>query len=195
MKRTDSDGATIDLKFTNGNPSLGIPATTVDDNWLNTVQEEIALFIESQGITLDQTGTDVTQLQQALGAFVGGGGVSIPDFSIENDISTAADVTSFTFNSATTKAARVLFDLERRTDDSSVVETGEIFLTFDSENLQWKLSLDSKFDDAGVVFSVTTTDQGGPGPYVAQVQYTSSDLTGAGYVGTLKLKNVITVNA
>lgn len=193
MKRTDADGATVNNLFTEGNPSLGVPATTVDSSWLNTIQEEVALFIESQGITLDQTGADVTQLQQALNGFIGGGGVSIADFTVDNNIGTPTDVTNFTFSSATVKAVRVLFDIARRTDTQNLVETGEIYLSFDDESNQWRISLDSKFDDAGVAFSVTTTDQGGPGPYVAQVQYVSSDLTGAGYSGTLKMKNVTTV--
>ncbi len=42
----------------------GPPATTVDDTWLNAMQEEIVSFIESAGLTPD--GSDLTQLKQAV---------------------------------------------------------------------------------------------------------------------------------
>lgn len=184
MKRTDSDGATVDNKFTNGNPSLGIPATTVDDNWLNTIQEEVSLFIEAQGITLDQTGVDVTQLQQAINAVVGSG-VSIPDFSISNNVASASDVTNLVFNKANVKSATMVFDINRRVDGSELNEMGKIHCVYKPESDEWDLTYDSQFDDAGVIFTIDTA--------TGQVQYTSSDFAGANYSGTLKVKNIITV--
>lgn len=41
--------------FTKGNPGSGIPATVVDDDWANAVQEEICGVIEGAGILLDKT--------------------------------------------------------------------------------------------------------------------------------------------
>jgi len=64
MFRIDSPGATVDNKFTNGNPALGIPATDVSDEWLNSIQEELAYTIEQSGITLNKAST--TQLNAAL---------------------------------------------------------------------------------------------------------------------------------
>lgn len=184
MKRVDGDGATVNNLFTNGNPSLGIPATTVDDNWLNSVQEELALFIEAQGITLDQTGVDLTQLQQAMNNFVVGGGVGITDVVIANNQTVATDVTGLLFDKLQTKSARILFDIFRKTDSDSFEEVGEMFVSYNSETDAWRLSLDSKFDDAGVVFAITSA---------GQVQYTSDNIAGGSYVGTLKLKNVTKV--
>jgi hypothetical protein len=40
--------------FTKGNPGGGIPATVVDDHWLNTVQEEICAVVVAAGLTLDK---------------------------------------------------------------------------------------------------------------------------------------------
>jgi hypothetical protein len=51
--------------FTNGDPTLGQPATIVEADLLNAVQEEIAHVIEQAGIVLSKT--DRTQLYQALG--------------------------------------------------------------------------------------------------------------------------------
>lgn len=50
--------------FTKGNPALSIPATIVDDDWANAVQEEIANVIEASGLTLSKTVR--TQLLSAL---------------------------------------------------------------------------------------------------------------------------------
>lgn len=64
MHRIDGANATIDNKFTLGNPGAGIPATTVTADILNAIQEEICKVIESSGIVLNKP--DNTQLSQAL---------------------------------------------------------------------------------------------------------------------------------
>lgn len=64
MHRTDGDGHSSNL-FTDGNPSLGIEATQVEQHWLNAVQEELVhVILTKAGITLVK-GTN-TQLGQAL---------------------------------------------------------------------------------------------------------------------------------
>jgi len=52
--------------FTKGNPSTGTPATIVDDDWANAVQEEICNVIEGAGLTLSKT--DNKQLYNAITA-------------------------------------------------------------------------------------------------------------------------------
>lgn len=54
MHRIDGPGATGDNRFTEGDPASATPATTVTDDWLNAVQEEIAAVIESAGIALSK---------------------------------------------------------------------------------------------------------------------------------------------
>jgi hypothetical protein len=54
MHRIDSRGATLDNKFTDGDVTQGIPATVVDAEWLNSVQEEIVGVISAAGIGLDK---------------------------------------------------------------------------------------------------------------------------------------------
>ena len=98
-------------------------------------------------------------------------------FAIANNVSVATNITDLTFNSTNVKASRILFDVSRRTDTQNVVETGEIFVAYDSEASDWRINTSSVFDDAGVVFTITS---GG------QVRYTSSDLTGASYSGFMK---------
>lgn len=52
-------GPNPDSYFTAGNPSVGTPATIVDADWANSVQEAICRAIESSGITLDKTRYDL----------------------------------------------------------------------------------------------------------------------------------------
>lgn len=180
MKRTDSAGSTIDNKYTNGDPNLAIPATVVDASWLNAVQEEIALLIEAAGLTLNPA--DDTQLQQALAILLGTGG-SQTDFAIANATG-PADVTGLVFDKATVKAVRVLFDLHRETSTQDFDEIGELWLTHDSVTDTWRIAWTSHNEDAGVIFTITGT---------GQVQYTSSNLSGGSYAGTLRFLDVKTI--
>lgn len=55
--------------FTNGDPGGGVPATTVQAEWLNRVQEEIAGVVEGAGLTLN--GANNGQLLAAIQALNG----------------------------------------------------------------------------------------------------------------------------
>lgn len=66
MHRIDGPGATDDNLFTEGDPVIGMQATTVTANWLNAIQEEIANAIEASGIDLDKD--DNHQLTAAIRA-------------------------------------------------------------------------------------------------------------------------------
>lgn len=73
MHRIDGPGATQDNRFTEGNPSTGVPATEVRAAWLNSVQEELAAVIEAAGIELDDSADDSQeQLLTALRQLFGG---------------------------------------------------------------------------------------------------------------------------
>ncbi|WP_055135552.1 hypothetical protein [Pseudomonas corrugata] len=54
MHRIDGPGATVDNKFTEGDPVSAVPATVVTDDWLNAVQEEVVAVIASAGLTLNK---------------------------------------------------------------------------------------------------------------------------------------------
>ena len=180
MKRTDSAGSTVDNKYTNGDPNLTIPATVVDASWLNAVQEEIALFIEAQGITLNPA--DNTQLQQAIASVLGSGGTQT-DFTIANGTG-PANVTPLLFNKATVKAARVLFDLHRQTTLGGYDEIGELWITYDPVADDWEIQSQSFNDDADVTFTIDSS---------GQVQYTSSSLGGSSYSGTMRILDIKTI--
>ncbi len=64
MQRVEGATATKDNKFTDGNLAEKIPGTIVTADFLNSIQEEISLTIESEKIALDKK--DYSQLNKAI---------------------------------------------------------------------------------------------------------------------------------
>jgi hypothetical protein len=182
MHRIDSPGATIANLFTEGNPSLSIPATEVSDDWLNDVQEEIANLIENQGITLVK-GTQ-SQLEAAINAMIGAGGGQNKLDPLLNNTSNQ-DITGVVFNKATYKAAVMYFDVHRQTDSSNVQEIGVLTVTHDPADDVWRSSYTSNLDDSGIDFNITS---GG------QVQISTNDLAGASYDGQVRITGITRFN-
>ena len=50
MHRIDGPGATVNNRFTDGDPVGGVPATVVTDEWANDVQEELMSILAAAGI-------------------------------------------------------------------------------------------------------------------------------------------------
>ncbi|MEE9357456.1 phage tail protein [Candidatus Vondammii sp. HM_W22] len=67
MHRIDGPGHNNNV-FTEGDPQTATPATQVTDDWLNSVQEEIAAVIEEDGGALDKA--DNTQLLTKIQALI-----------------------------------------------------------------------------------------------------------------------------
>ncbi len=179
MHRIDSPGATVGNLFTEGNPSLSIPATEVSDDWLNDVQEEIANFIENQGIALVK-GTQ-SQLESALAVFVGAGGTNIKLDPLAN-LTNNQVITGLIFDKLAVKAALFSFDVHRETDSSNVQESGIGFATHDSKDDVWRVgTLMSMFDASGITFNITT---------LGQVRVDTDDLTGTSYDGQIRITGV-----
>lgn len=70
MHRIDGPGATVDNKFTDGDPVGGLPATMVTDEWLNDVQEELMSVLSAAGIAPLKGAQD--QLLKAIRGVSGG---------------------------------------------------------------------------------------------------------------------------
>ncbi|HEY1035532.1 MAG TPA: hypothetical protein VGE09_11185 [Pseudoxanthomonas sp.] len=68
MHRIDGPGATLDGQFTEGDPTQGVPATTVTGAWLNALQEEIAGVVEAAGLALEKANNG--QLLEAILAHI-----------------------------------------------------------------------------------------------------------------------------
>lgn len=84
MHRIDGPGATVDNKFTDGDPVGGVQATLVTDDWLNAVQEEVVGVIESTGAVLDKVTN--TQLLAAIRALNAARSGSAGGFTLRNKL-------------------------------------------------------------------------------------------------------------
>lgn len=75
MHRIDTPTAQVDKfgagknGFTRGNPQTGVPATALDDDYFDAVQEEIAGVVEAAGLTLKKT--DRAQVLAAIKLLIG----------------------------------------------------------------------------------------------------------------------------
>ena len=188
MHKIDSNGATIDDRFTEGDASMAIPATIVSAAIMNSLQEELVNLIEGVGITLLTSGTDTEdQLNAAVKELIARGGRTAPvSQSIVNNQTSFIDVTDFpTMDISTLKSVVCVYDIFRITDTNKIKETGYLFLNYDSDAAAWDVSFVSGFDDAGVTFSVVL-DAGS----VYKLQYKSTNLAGGSYVGTARLTDI-----
>ncbi|MEQ5769996.1 hypothetical protein NFH98_20710 [Halomonas sp. H33-56] len=74
MHKIESPGATQDSRFTEGDPSSGVPATELSAAFMNAVMDEIANVIQEAGLTLKTAGTETgDQLLAALQSLGMGG--------------------------------------------------------------------------------------------------------------------------
>ena len=175
MRQTTASGNDSG-RYSEGNPGLGVPATVVSAEAANFWQEEIINTMVAAGIAESANETDLRDAILALIAS-GGGSTSTIDFTVANNQAAAANVTGLVFDKATVKAAKVTYAIDRSTDSSNEQSVGELMIVHDATDDVWRINDTAVLDDTGVTFSITSA---------GQVQYTSDDLTGTTYVGTLK---------
>lgn len=187
MFRIDSEGATVDNKFTEGDPQLGIPATVVSDDWANAVQEELLTVVESVGIS--PVKGDVDQVYKGILELFLRGGRESPIVQALANNSSDQDVAGVNIDGAVTKTKILLFDIERSTDSETVVQSGVMFLTYDNKAGAMKApSFLSVHDFAGVDFNtvlVSGTNH--------KLRYSTNDLAGANYVGNMRITSVFEI--
>lgn len=190
MFRIDSEGATLDNKFTEGDPSLGVPATVVSADWLNAVQEEISNVVETNGLVLNKLNSG--QLQAALLEFFLKGGRTAPiNQAIANNQVVEADVVGFKVDKATVKAKICLIDMERKTASGNKQSVGILFITRDTADEAWRLSpLTFLDDDMGIDFSLV--DDAGPAT-TSQLKYVSDNMAGGAYEGNLRMTSIFEI--
>lgn len=120
---------------------------------------------------------------EALNTILAPGDILTTAFSIDNNISVAANINGLLFDPGVIRAANIDYAIYRTStaNPAGNAETGTIHLIYDDSaavGLKWKIthSIDG---DAGVSLSIT--DAG-------QVQYMSSDIGTTGYSGTIKFR-------
>jgi hypothetical protein len=102
-------------------------------------------------------------------------------FNLANNQSSASDVTGMVFNGASIRSLEISYSIYRNTSSSELMERGTLLLAYKPVADTWSIVNTFAFDDAGITFTITNA---------GQVQYTSSNMSGTGYVGNVKYKIV-----
>ncbi len=106
-------------------------------------------------------------------------------FTIDNDNSSADNVTGLAFNTGQVRSAEVSYSIYRLSDanPSGNVEAGVMFAVYDNDaasGSKWLLAMGNiTGPGAGVNFTITDT---------GQVQYTSTDIDDTGYSGEMRFR-------
>lgn len=104
------------------------------------------------------------------------GTILLTTFSIANNISSVSNVTGASFDNSLIQSFELSYSLYRGTSTSEGAQVGTLSGTFNRIASTWDMS--NEFNgQGGVVFSITS---GG------QIQYTSSNMGGSSYMGTMK---------
>lgn len=125
-------------------------------------------------------GEDLSALLIAMVASLNGlqgpNDILLTPFTISNNTSSSANVTGALFDTTKVRAAIIDYSIYRSTSTTELSEVGTIYLTYKSTAGTWDMS-QTYGGDSGVTFSITA---GG------QLQFTSTNLSGTGYVGKMK---------
>lgn len=128
-------------------------------------------------------GSDATGWAEAvtdvLDSLAGSGTINETQSIIENNILTNQAIAGLVFSSSLTKSATVFYRIERDTNSiTPLVEQGTLVVVLNGST--WELTREiSAGNPAGVVMDIDNT---------GQVVYTSTNLSGTGYVGIIKFK-------
>ena len=131
-------------------------------------------------------GEELNDYLKALGtaysALVGIGDISETGATIANNQASPTVVTGLSFDSAQVRAAFISYSILRKTDSSNFTEQGSLNLVYNADGSigeKWSIQRDSMGADTGVEFTVADT---------GQVSYTSTNIAGANYIGTIRFE-------
>jgi hypothetical protein len=104
---------------------------------------------------------------------------TVPVATIANNQASATNLTGVIFDPLEYRGVILDYAIYRITDtaSSAVVQVGELRLAYNTQSTTWYLSDNYAGQNAGVTFSISGS---------GQIQYTSSDIAGANYIGTME---------
>jgi len=102
--------------------------------------------------------------------------ILLTSFTIVNNQSSAANVFGCLFDTSTVRSAIIEYSVYRSSSVSELSEVGHIYVTYKSTAASWEI-VQNYAGSSEVNFTITS---GG------QLQYTSTNFAGTGYVGKMK---------
>ena len=112
-----------------------------------------------------------------LDLFAGTYDIAVTSFTLTNNQSSAANVTGLSFSASTVRAAEINAVCRISTNTNELTEYFKIYISYENTAGTWNISEQSFGDDCGLTFTITNA---------GQIQYTSTNVAGTGYSGTLK---------
>ncbi len=100
-------------------------------------------------------------------------------FTIANNQSSAANVTGLLFDGVSTRSFIIDYSVYRQTDTalSALAQSGQLRGVYNTQSSTWFMSDDFSGQNSGATFTILSS---------GQLQYTSTNIAGANYVGSLK---------
>jgi hypothetical protein len=196
------DGAATNLTFNGGGATVTqLSPGTVEINIAPSGEANTAsnlgatgegIFSAKSGVDLQfkklKAGTNVTLSSDSNSVTINstGGGSGIPSptsFSLANNLPNATNITGLTFNPASVMGFVIEYMIVRSSSTTRVCSIGRFRAVYNSNISAWLTSDDYAGDNSGIDFGVTSA---------GQVTYTSTNITGTSYTGTLKYISLIT---
>lgn len=101
--------------------------------------------------------------------------IATTSFVIDNNVAAFTNIVGMSFNNATVRSGIISYSLYRATTLSELSEAGHLYVTYKSTLGSWEIA-QTAVGNSDVLFTITNA---------GQVQYSSSNMLGANYVGKL----------
>lgn len=105
--------------------------------------------------------------------------ILLTSFSLTNNQSTFADIAGLQFSKTSVRSAEIVLNVYITSSTEELQETIHMTLSYKNTLDEFRLAISSSGDNSGITFNVTSN---------GQIQYKSTNVTGTGYVGTIKFK-------
>lgn len=128
----------------------------------------------------------MVEVAEVLNNLQGADDIPETSFNVANNQVSASDIVGLVFNPATVRSATVDYSIYRNTDSVELAEKGKLELVYKNggpNGEKWTIGRVFFGDDAGLI--ITMTDAG-------QAQYTSTNISGTGYTGEMRLEATVT---
>jgi hypothetical protein len=144
---------------------------------INNIPFEYPVAGDPPGWGGDATGW-AEQATNALSNLTGGTDILQTTFNVANNQVAAANITGLIFNTGLVRSAEIYYSIYRKStlNPSGFTESGKINIAYDNA-IGWSISQGNTTGIANVYFTILSS---------GQLQYTSSDIDGVGYLGEMK---------